>query len=438
MMKETHNKKNKLVLADYDYRKDIENRLLMSTFTLFDVEVLEEILHSSLTLQLSQLISALEGETMQVIESVDKLSQTGLLKREGEMITVDKEMRKYYEFQVRKFDDDFRPDMEFLQALLRTVPIHVLPLWYNIPRTSTNIFQSLIERYLHTPRTYQRYLLELQFDEPVMQQILDEVFASEDYMVRSKTLREKFNISREKFEEYMLMLEFHFICCLSYKKIGDHWKEVVTPFQEWRDYLRFLRDTQPKALPKTTVVEELYSGACGFAKEAHALLSALPKNPPYDQRIAAKLKWLGLIEGEGQLKSTPLTAEWVKLDLEEFALALYRHCDNQILSKKIPLSLQTERNLREVEKALMRIKHYEWVSFDDFLKGMVVGFGTDGGSILEKKGRHWRYSLPEYTAEEKNFIHAAIFERFVESGFVSVSKDEKLFRLTPFGRMILS
>jgi len=35
----------------------------------------------------------------------------------------------------------------------------------------------------------------------------------------------KYGLSREKFEENMLILELHFVCCLRYERAGDNWDE---------------------------------------------------------------------------------------------------------------------------------------------------------------------------------------------------------------------
>ena len=132
-------RKNKISLTDYEYQKDIENRLLMSQFTSLDLEVLEEILYSSLTVPIKKLAKNLEIEEAKVLPALEKLSKTGLLLIDKDSVVVDKEMRKYFEVQIQKFDEDFVPGMDFLQSLLRKVPIHILPTWYSIPRTSNNI-----------------------------------------------------------------------------------------------------------------------------------------------------------------------------------------------------------------------------------------------------------------------------------------------------------
>src|SRR5574338_19380 len=94
-------RKNKVNLADYNCQQDIENRILMSDFSTLDIEVLEEILYSPLKI------------------SLKKLSLTGLVSIQDDAILVDKEKRKYFEFQIHRFDSQFKPDMEYIQGILR-------------------------------------------------------------------------------------------------------------------------------------------------------------------------------------------------------------------------------------------------------------------------------------------------------------------------------
>jgi hypothetical protein len=164
-------RKNKIELSEYEYEKDVRNRALMATFTSRDVEVLEEILYSSLRIPLSVLEQNVELSADELAPILAKLAPCGLFTVETDHVIVDKEMRKYYEQQVLKFEEDFKPGMEYLQALLKKVPIHVLPTWYAISRTSNNIFESIVEKYLQTPQTYQRYLMELHFGDKVQQGI---------------------------------------------------------------------------------------------------------------------------------------------------------------------------------------------------------------------------------------------------------------------------
>ena len=53
-------RKNKISLEDYDYKQDIENRLLMGQFTSKDLSVLEEILYSSIKIPVRKLAKSVD------------------------------------------------------------------------------------------------------------------------------------------------------------------------------------------------------------------------------------------------------------------------------------------------------------------------------------------------------------------------------------------
>src|SRR3989339_1450833 len=99
-------RKNKISLTDYNYQKDIENRLLMAHFTSTDLEILEEILYSSIQIPTQNLAKSLNKKEEELLPILQNLSKTGLFSFRGPDIIVDKEMRKYFEFQIEKFSDD--------------------------------------------------------------------------------------------------------------------------------------------------------------------------------------------------------------------------------------------------------------------------------------------------------------------------------------------
>src|SRR3990167_7992277 len=214
-------RKNKISLTDYDYQKDIQNRLLLSRLSIQDLEVLEEILYSPLQTSLSKLSKNLDINLDTLLFSLENLKPSNLFSLQDQTLFIDKDMRKYFELQIQRFDEDFCPDMDFLQNLLKKPPIHVLPNWYAIPRTSDNIFDSLIEKNLKTPMLFQRYIMELNFGEPILQNIIQDVHKAKNLEVKASAIRKKYNITKELFEEYMLHLEFNFVCCLSYRKNGE-------------------------------------------------------------------------------------------------------------------------------------------------------------------------------------------------------------------------
>ena len=468
-------RKNKITLADYDYGHDIQNRLIMAQFSTQDLEVLEEILYSSLSLSMRKLSKTLDIDEENLIPILEKLSKTGLLKLNDETIVVDKDMRKYYELQMPKFDDDFTPGMEFLQGLLRKAPIHVLPIWYSIPRTSNNIFDSLIEKYLLTPQIYQRYLLELNFGDPVISGIINDLFSSPDFKLFSHDLIEKYGLTREQFEEYLLHLEFNFVCCLGYNKDNDLWKEVVTPFHEWREYLRFLRDTEASPIPSNVKISRRRSHDFSFVQDMAAVLNLAKTQPialvpfsddkilpqkaglaaiaakcekldekdpvsiAYIQEILTKLCLLKLADiVDGRLYALESANDWLDMRLENRALFIYRHPLNKLKSVDLPPYLCAERTVREAEKSIMRVLNTGWVYFDDFFKSVLVPLSESSLVMLKKTGKTWKYTLPQYTDEERSLIKATIYEWLFEAGVVATGTAEgkDCFSVTPFGNSL--
>lgn len=458
-------KKNKIFLADYDYKSDLEHRLLMSQFTTLDLLILEGILYSSLKISVGKLAKTLEVEEAQILPILEKFSKGNLLTfKEGE-ISVDKEMRKYYEAEMVKFDEEFTPGMEFLQSLLKKVPIQVLPTWYSIPRSSNNIFDSLVEKYLLTPQIFHRYLSDLQQTDPVISGMIETVYTSPDFKAFGTDLIEKHHLSREKFEELMLYLEFHFVCCLSYEKVGDEWKEIVTPFQEWRDYLRFLAHTEVTPIPNPEKVAQKQASGFSFIEQMASLLSLLKKTPlpctdsgllsseqmdtlaKQDNKIQKSeipqlisklclLKMAGVVDH--QLYALEGASDWLAMNLEHRALFIHRHPLNRLSVEVIPSELCTEKNIREVEKSLSRALNKGWVYFDDFFKGLTVPLGEQPTIMLKKQGKSWKYVLPEYTEEERLFIQETIFSWLPEVGMIStgVHQGRNCFYVTPFGESI--
>ncbi len=433
----TH-RKNKVNLADYPLQQDVNCRLLMADFSQVDIDLLEEILYSPLKISLKKLSRAIECDDAALLSSLKKFESIGLLSLGDDAVQVDKEKRKIFEFEITRFDPNFKPDMEFLQGLLRKVPIHVLPTWYSIPRTSNNIFESIVEKYLLTPHIFQRYLAELNFTDPLLNRIIQDVHTSPDLKVSSSDLIAKYNLTAKEFEEKILMLEFHFACCLVFEKEEDHWIEFVTPFHEWREYLCFFRATEPVYIDPKDPIENPSTSDFAFIEELESLLLK-SRSKPFaientieKNRAVEKLALLKLANLEnGRLQILDAGESWLDLSLENRALFLYRHSNNQILNFPAP-----ERLLREAEKAIKRVMHGEWVYFDDFLKGVIVPLSEHSVVMLKKLGKHWKYALPVYSDEEKKLIKATLFDWLYEFGIVTIGKckGRDCFAVTRFGR----
>jgi hypothetical protein len=456
-------RKNKVTLADYNCQQDIDNRMALSDCSTFELEVLEEILFSPLKISFSKLMRSVGCSDVNLMPILKKLAKTGLLTIQDDSVIVDKELRKYFEFQMIRFSPDFKPDMEFLSNLLRKVPIHHLPAWYSIPRTSNNIFESILEKYLLSPQIFQRYLLDLSFADPkipMINGVIADLFAAPDFKLYSSDVIGKYNLTRRDFEEIMLLLEFNFIGCVSYEKEEDHWIEIITPFYEWREYLRFLKATETPPIKFPSKPTRTRESDFAFIEDMSSILKRIEKKPlplpswkpgvplpkgaiaseldnNYLGRVASKLILVELASfSEGKLHFLKGSESWLTSTLENRALHLYRHPRNRILNPSISPKIGTERNIREAEKSLRRILHGEWVYFEEFFKGVLVTLSETSVIMLKKTGKSWHYSPPVYSEDEKKLVKATIFEWLFEAGLVAIGtcKKQDCFMVTPFGR----
>ncbi|MBS0656031.1 MAG: hypothetical protein JSR46_09655, partial [Verrucomicrobia bacterium] len=163
--------KNKISLNDYPYKRDIEGRIFISELTSEDILILKELINLSTKFTLFELSESADIDLKTVEQAVDKYSKIGLALRQNQNVFVDKELRKYFELHIHKFFTSFNPDFHFIKALLHRVPLAVLPRWYDIPKSSDTIFDSILDKCALTPKLYEQYLEEIVFEEPVMNAI---------------------------------------------------------------------------------------------------------------------------------------------------------------------------------------------------------------------------------------------------------------------------
>lgn len=447
-------RKNKINLSDYPYKRDIEIRLLLSHLSLFEVNVLKEILHHSLRIPIDTFAEELDVTSAQLYKTLDKLSATKLFKVEGSTLIVDKELRKYFETQLEKFDEDFVPDIEFLMGLLGKIPINILPTWYAIPRSSDNILYSIIEKYLQTPKMYRQYLADLVFDDPIVPKMIKDLYEAPNFQVKASDLMKKYHLSREQFEEYVLLLEYHFVCCLSYIQVGQHWEEVIRPYHEWLEYLLSEQKEilTPIATPKKI---ELTAEPLEFAfildmqkvlKEGELTfkkLSSLLKgrSSDYIQHLYSKLVQLEFAEEKKSgLSITEKGSQWLLLSLRDQSIELAADPLNRLREFPLHSSLFAARNLNLIEKNLLkRLERSNWVYLDEFIDGFNAPIGDKESVILKNRGKKWKYALPTFTKEELYFVACIVMERFFELGIVATGMHDgrECFCLTPFGRVTL-
>lgn len=408
--------KSKIQLLGFDWKPEIHLRLALSRFTPLDVRVLEEILFSPLKVPLKKIASTIQQE---IDPSLNKLEQLGLCHVEGDHLVIDKEKRRYFEFQIGRFDPEVKPDMEFLQGLLRLFPIQLLPSWYAIPRTSNHIFSSIVEKYLFTPQIYQRYLDDLSCEEPLYDKLLTDLFKSPDLCLSAHEIKAKYHLDVEAFEELLMQLELHFACCLSYRKENGVFQAVVTPFYEWERYLRFLRKTEA---PFLSNVIRKHTSDFAFIEDMSSLLISATKRPisisKHNEKAAEALCAAFLAKRiDTSIKALPSAADWLSLRLENRAMQLYRQ----------PLF-----DHREAEKIVKRALHGQWLLIDEYLTGIVSHV------TLISSGKHWDYALPVYTDLERAAQRALLTEGLFHVGITSLGtyKGQDAFSITPFGRLL--
>ncbi len=381
------NRKNKINLSDYSYKKDIANRLFLADLSLTEVAVLQELLFQASKCRISDLADSLDCSSAELSSALDTFSRIGLTMRQADLLFVDKEMRKYFEFHIIKFSDNYEPSFESLQGLLNRVPISILPTWYSIPRTSDSIFSSIVEKYLHTPKIYENYLNETTFDDPIINSIVQDVFASSDLKIETSQLAKQYKLSRDKLQEYILLLEFHFVLVSGFQ----HGKEVVCAFSEWAEFLRFQKHHTIKPLAQSTV---------------SVLKPPISVSSRHDQEQTMKL---------------------FRKTIEDWHTEWNDHIG------------YIEKSVFEIERALRVIPNNTWVHFDDFFAGLIIPIGYQPQVTLQRVGKKWRYALPNYTPKEKAFIEMVIFELLHSVGITTTgtSNGKDCFMITPFGRVAL-
>lgn len=422
----TLTKKPKITLSDYSFHKDIECRLLMAKLSLFDTAVLSSILEGSLTIAVKELEENFEGGDVHA--ALKMLAPFGLFKMEGQTLQVDKEMRKCLESQIVKFNSDYTCGIEYIKTLLRKVPFDLLPAWYSLPRTSDEIFGAIVEKYLITPKAFKRHIEEASLEIPLLTCLLEDLEQSPGFECPSSLLCQKYQLSKEAFEELMLLLEFHFICCIGYREKEGHWEEIVTYFAEWKEYLHFLHTTKSMQKPKleTKAPFEFVKKLTHLLKQAAK--AAIPLHL-FEEKMAKILLDLQVMELRGKELHLLKDAElFLSLSDEKKAHLIYRIQNTE-----------SDRSVREVEKSVRKVCKEGWVFFDDFIKGCTACVGLISEISLKKVGKKWTYTLPSYTEEDIALIKRIIFEKFFEAGFVHTEKVDgrDCFSVTAFGRIML-
>jgi hypothetical protein len=428
MMLDIATKKTKIHLEDYDYLLDIETRHLLARLTEGQREILEELLFSPLKTSPHKISRSLNMTPEYVLETLSLLEPAALFSMKDGVLLIDKEKRKYFELQAARFQSNFVPDMEFFQKLLKKPPIHVLPLWYAIPRTSNNIFESIVEKHLKNPQLYQRHLIEVSTIDPKLGALIADLSSAPAWKIPSEDLLSRHHLSRQDFDRLSLLLEFSCVGCITYEMDAGGPTEYLSFFSEWRDYQAFLQTTQPQPVSSN-------HGALSTSSP-FAFVEALSRALTEPRSLSVPAEIQSQIEG-CHLNHREVGQWFLSLTLEERCLWLYRHSFNQ----KLESSLSMEKRIREVEKGVRRILHGSWVRVEDFFKGLAIPVRCPGPITLLKQGKHWSYAVPKYDEEEISFIQELFLRHLPKMGIIQVGTLDDLtacLRLTPLGVSLFS
>lgn len=450
-------KKYKIQLSDYDFQKDINHRKLLASLSPLEIEILEEILFHPLTIPLRDLSRSLELSLPELEKYLKKLQASSLFSLEEEALHVDKEARKYFEIEIERFAEEFKPDLEFFHSLLKKVPIHSLIHWYSIPKSSDHIFSSLIEKQISSPYLYEKHLLEVSVDASLKQSI-DLLFERPDLCLPIKTLQKTLSLSEEELETLLLNLEFHLIGFSVYRNQGNSYQRYLVPLREWEEYL--LQEKKTSRL--RVAIQEFRKSEFAFVKDLKLFLEViLPGFLPwkekklstaFQEKLLYKLQLssndfsyieqllqvalqLQLLDSHKEsLMISKLGEDWLSQTEEDQAIYLYRHIPH---APHNPLS--SERNLKAIEKGISHLPMMQWIDLAAFLEKAPICLGEDTKIQLKKWGKHWSFVIPTYTEEEKAWIQSTIMEKLFESGIVSIGfQDAKpFFRITSFGYKFL-
>lgn len=457
--------KKKVDLNDYDYSFDIRSRALMAELDEFELEVLQEVVDSSLTFSVNKLSDLLGVAPKEIIPSLEKFSDLQLLQRRDADVIVNKDKRRHIELELVKFEEGFSPDISYVFSLLKNkVPLHVIPNWYAISKTADDMFFSIVEKYFVTPDTYKKYLSELFFDNSAMDFIVSEIRANPDCRILACDIMANYDLTLQQFQEMMLLLEFSFVGFLCYEFNGKSWDGFIRPFHEWQSFYRLSQKNFPSGLDSSSV--RARSHEFPFLRDMSALLQAALKSPvkldgTTFETLSGSLPGLAdrpddlqayfqdvidkcLVMKLGSVMNNDFTAaetalSWIRLVPQDQAVMLYRHPDNLMKGASANPDLYTINHIRAAEKTIKEVAECGWVLFEDFIESATRPVIQECGITLTRKGCKWRYSFPSYAEEERKLIYDTIFERLFQCGIVDIGTFEgkPCFKVTPFGKSTL-
>jgi len=228
---------------------------------------------------------------------------------------------------------------------------------------------------------------------------------------------------------------------LSYNQYDGYWEEVVTPFFEWRTYQRSLRDTRPIPIQHTSAIQRTHFHDFGFLRDLNTLLTALHNQPlsrcssPFTDHDADSLTEKLLqcqlaTQTDDIFYPSERARDWLQKHPQEQALEMYR----------MTVVFEKSKDLKEIEKCLKPIAASGWIYFEDFVNSCQAPIGNHLPVTLQKTGKKWKYSLPNYTEKDTTIFKKHVMQNLFHAGMVATGvHDEKpCFCVTSFGSMTLA
>lgn len=425
-------KKITVSLTDYDCESDLMHRMIMGNLTKEQHEVIREITEHSLSIPVTSLAKTLGVSQSSLVSTLELLTHLKLFEIKGSTLVVNKEKRKYFESEIAKFEEGFDPDLNYAQSLMNKIPIHVLPNWYVLSRDCENIFESILEKCLNTPKLFWDHVETIQYPSPEAKAIVEALYQSDELKLDGEEIRNKLSLSLEQFHSKMLFLEYNMICCISYEYSGEQWKEKITPFREWREYLVAHRKMKPAYIEPVSEIERDYDDDFGFVLEFSQELSSksLHSMNRVSLHLAQTLQLLDI--DNGVFTCTETCRSWLERPIADRAMSLYK----LDVFHSIPYS---DIDLFEIERALRAFAKDGWIYLDDFLNCLSVPLGKKEAITLKQKGKKWGYAFPTYSEEDYAFVRSVICEKLFYAGFVALGRHNGrvCLTLTKFGSQTL-
>ena len=431
------NNKNKVDLKDYPFKLDVHRRRCASRFSPFERDLFYEMCLGSLETTVEELAEDIDVDPAIILSVLKKNSTIGLYSLDGMDVHINKDERKFYEVELEKFNEAYFPNLNYIKSLFNKVPIDVIPQWFSLPKSCSTIFATLIEKHFLTPKLFERYLQELEFDDPILNKLVKELYSSPYYSLNLQELKDSYFLSDEVLYQIVSILEFNLIAVHSYQKIGDAYHEVITPPHEFRTLLIDKLEKRPKNIDEEEKVLATYTLHHDYIPKVTKTLKTIKQLMEdkhetdvqhQDLALIRKLLEIDLLDTvEEQIIVSKEGDSFLSLDDDE-------KTKHFLVPRKRKKRLFSEWVQRQIEKEL--IVYTSWIFLEDFINSLQIPLDTHAPMELIRKGRSSFYSIPAYNPDEKEAIRTFLTDHLAIAGIIELAQVEGqlAFRITQFGR----